>query len=82
MLAARELLSQERAPDGVFCVTDPIACGFIDAARHEFGLCIPENICVIGFDDIEQASWLKPLASDYSPRVRISQGASCLMRAW
>lgn len=56
--AARELLSAESRPDGVFCVTDLIACGFIDAARHEFGLGIPEEISVIGFDDIEQASWL------------------------
>jgi DNA-binding LacI/PurR family transcriptional regulator len=31
-------------PDGVFCVTDLIACGFIDAARHEFGLKIPQDI--------------------------------------
>lgn len=56
--AARELLRTEPRPDGVFCVTDLIACGFIDAARHEFGLHIPEEISVIGFDDIEQASWL------------------------
>lgn len=56
--AARELLRAEPRPDGVFCVTDLIACGFIDAARHEFGLHIPEEISVIGFDDIEQASWL------------------------
>ncbi|MFS2224645.1 LacI family DNA-binding transcriptional regulator [Pantoea sp. B65] len=55
--AARELLAQGLRPDGVFCVTDLIACGFIDAARYEFGLRIPEDICVIGFDDIEQAGW-------------------------
>ncbi|MCW2473220.1 MULTISPECIES: substrate-binding domain-containing protein [unclassified Symbiopectobacterium] len=56
--AARELLNAESRPDGVFCVTDLLACGFIDVARHEFGLRIPEDISVIGFDDIEQASWL------------------------
>ncbi|MFM2480308.1 substrate-binding domain-containing protein [Celerinatantimonas sp. YJH-8] len=54
---ARELLAGSHRPDGVFCVTDLVACGFIDVARHEFGLAIPRDLCVIGFDDIEQASW-------------------------
>lgn len=56
--AARELLADNNRPDGVFCVTDLIACGFIDVARHEFGFRIPEDICIIGFDDIEQAGWV------------------------
>jgi len=56
--AARELLAGRNRPDGVFCVTDLVACGFIDVARHEFGLRIPDDICVIGFDNIEQAGWV------------------------
>jgi len=55
--AARRLFSRSNAPDGVFCVTDLLALGFMDAARHEFGLAIPKDLCVIGFDDIEQAGW-------------------------
>ncbi|SDG88738.1 substrate-binding domain-containing protein [Pelagibacterium luteolum] len=55
--AARAVLSKSDRPDGVFCVTDLLACGFMDVARNEFGLTIPEEICVVGFDDIEQASW-------------------------
>ncbi len=58
VLAARQLLAGRQRPDGVFCVTDLIACGFMDVARHEFGLRIPEDLCVVGFDDIEQASWV------------------------
>jgi DNA-binding LacI/PurR family transcriptional regulator len=54
---ARALLSGPDRPDAAFCVTDLIACGFMDAARHEFGLGIPKDLCVIGFDDIEQADW-------------------------
>ena len=55
--SARRLFGRSQAPDGVFCVTDLLALGFMDAARHEFGLRIPEDLCVIGFDDIEQAGW-------------------------
>ena len=55
--AARRLFSRSDAPDGVFCVTDLLALGFMDAARHEFGLEIPRDLCVVGFDDIEQANW-------------------------
>lgn len=55
--AARLVLSRANRPDGVFCVTDLIACGFMDVARHEFGLAIPDELCVVGFDDIEQAGW-------------------------
>lgn len=55
---ARQILASRKRPDGVFCVTDLIACGFMDAARQEFQLKIPQDICVIGFDNIEQSSWL------------------------
>ena len=55
--AARRLFSRSNSPDGVFCVTDLLALGFMDAARHEFGLDVPRDLCVVGFDDIEQANW-------------------------
>jgi DNA-binding LacI/PurR family transcriptional regulator len=55
--AGRLLLSGSAPPDAAFCVTDLLACGFMDAARREFGLRIPDDLCVIGFDDIEQAGW-------------------------
>jgi len=55
--AARALLSRGERPDAAFCVTDLLACGFMDAARHEFRMNVPEDICVIGFDDIDQAGW-------------------------
>ena len=55
--AARQLLSRAERPDAAFCVTDLLALGFMDAARNEFGISIPRELCVMGFDDIEQASW-------------------------
>lgn len=44
-------------PDGVFCINDLMACGCIDTARREFGLRLPEDLCILGFDDIAQAAW-------------------------
>jgi DNA-binding LacI/PurR family transcriptional regulator len=38
-------------------LTDLLALGFMDAASHEFGISVPDDLCVIGFDDIEQAGW-------------------------
>ena len=54
---ARRLLTREERPDGVFCATDLLACGFMDTARREFSVVIPEQLCVAGFDNIEQAAW-------------------------
>lgn len=55
--AARRLFGRSLAPDGVFCVTDLLALGFMDGAREEFRVNIPDDLCVIGFDDIAQADW-------------------------
>jgi DNA-binding LacI/PurR family transcriptional regulator len=54
---AQRMLTRAERPDAVFCATDLLACGFMDAARHQFGIRIPEQLCIAGFDDIEQASW-------------------------
>lgn len=55
--AGRRAFGRSNSPDGVFCVTDLLALGFMDAAQHEFGIHIPDDLCVVGFDDIEQAGW-------------------------
>src|SRR5438093_902576 len=43
--------------DGVFCVTDLLALGFLDGARAKFRRRVPDDLSVIGFDDIPQAGW-------------------------
>jgi DNA-binding LacI/PurR family transcriptional regulator len=66
---ARALLAGADRPDAAFCVTDLIACGFMDCARHEFGIAIPEELCVIGFDDIDQAGWASYRLTTFAPPV-------------
>lgn len=54
--AAMRLLSLPHPPDGIFCVNDVLALGAIDGARA-LGARIPEDVWVVGYDDIELASW-------------------------
>lgn len=54
----RQLFSKKQQPDAVFCATDNLAMAVMDVARTEFNLQIPQDLKVIGFDDIPQAKWL------------------------
>ena len=44
-------------PDAVFFANDIMAVGGMDAFRHECGMRVPEDIAVVGFDDIPMANW-------------------------
>ena len=44
-------------PDAVFVGGDHMAFAVIDTLRHELGLRVPEDISVVGFDDVPLASW-------------------------
>lgn len=54
--AGCDLLRDKRI-DGAFCVTDLLALGFLDAARIEMQRRVPQDVSVVGFDDIPQAGW-------------------------
>ncbi|MCX8998279.1 LacI family DNA-binding transcriptional regulator [Rhizobiaceae bacterium BDR2-2] len=56
--AARLLFGGAGHPDAVFCVNDQIAFGLMDFIRCERGLAVPEDVAVIGFDDVPEAAWL------------------------
>lgn len=55
--AAIELLGRPDRPDAIFCVSDLMALGAMDAARRVYGLRIPEDLSIVGFDNIPMASW-------------------------
>lgn len=54
--AALELIRAPSPPDAIFAVNDIVACGAIDALRGE-GIAVPDDISVVGFDDVPLASW-------------------------
>jgi len=56
--AGRALFSNSVRPDAVYCANDQIAFGLMDYVRQEVKLRIPEDVAIIGFDDVPDASWL------------------------
>lgn len=56
-LAARQMLGAGAIPDAVFCANDLMAVGFIETARSEFGLNVPEDLMVAGFDNLDCTAW-------------------------
>jgi DNA-binding LacI/PurR family transcriptional regulator len=54
--AAKELLGRKQPPQAIFCANDIMAIGAIDAART-LGLSVPDDVSIIGFDDIAMAEW-------------------------
>ncbi|WP_046214533.1 LacI family DNA-binding transcriptional regulator [Paenibacillus wulumuqiensis] len=57
--AIKLMLAQGNLPEAVFFANDEMALGGI-TALYEAGLRVPEDISVIGFDDIVQARFLNP----------------------
>jgi DNA-binding LacI/PurR family transcriptional regulator len=55
--ALRLLRGKRRLPDAIFFANDIMAIGGLDAIRGELGLRVPEDISVVGFDDIQMAGW-------------------------
>lgn len=44
-------------PTAVICGNDTMAIGVIDEARHNFGLRVPEDLSVVGFDGVNAVYW-------------------------
>lgn len=55
--AARTLLSRGVEFDGIFAANDDMAIGAVETLL-EAGISIPQQVCVIGFDDIELARFI------------------------
>jgi len=56
--AADLFMAQDVQVDAIFCTTDLLALGFLDGMRVKYGRRIPQDLQILGYDDIEQAGWL------------------------
>ncbi|MDQ1289255.1 MAG: LacI family transcriptional regulator [Actinomycetota bacterium] len=55
----KALLTGERPPTAVFVASDQMALGLYEAAR-QLGLRIPDDVSVVGFDDLPEGRWASP----------------------
>ena len=63
---ARSMLRLPDPPTAIFAANDLMALGIYQAAR-EARLHIPEDLSVVGFDDLPVAGWVRSAADDDSP---------------
>ncbi len=75
-----ELLARTRDFTAIFCFNDISAMGVIRAI-HDAGLRVPEDISVVGFDDIMSAAYQKPSITTVRQPLREmgSEGARMLL---
>lgn len=77
--AMGELLSRRPCPTALFCSNDEMAIGAINAAKRA-GLRVPDDISVVGFDDIEfAAAYDPPLTTVRQPRRALGRTAASLL---
>jgi DNA-binding LacI/PurR family transcriptional regulator len=67
--AMHRLLSLPEPPDAVFCFNDLLALGALRALR-DHGLTAPDDVAVIGIDDIEEGRYSTPSLSTVAPDKR------------
>jgi len=77
--AASRLLARRPTPTAVFCFNDEMALGVLDTARRR-GIRVPEDLSVVGFDDIRFARYMDPpLTTITQPMREIGEGCVRLL---
>jgi DNA-binding LacI/PurR family transcriptional regulator len=55
--AARTLMARADAPDAIFVGNDHMALAVMDVLRFDLGVSVPDDVSIIGYDDVAQAAW-------------------------
>lgn len=78
--AVQSLLCQNPRPTAIFAFSDFVAFGVMKAIR-EAGLKVPDDISVVGYDDIQFAACLEtPLTTVHVPKERLGIEAARVLR--
>ncbi|MCC4783352.1 MULTISPECIES: DNA-binding transcriptional regulator CytR [Vibrio] len=77
--AVRQLLALPEQPTAIFCHNDAMAIGAIQEAK-KLGLRVPQDLSIVGFDDIQFAQYCDPpLTTISQPRYEIGRQAMLMM---
>ncbi len=55
--ATRKLMLQTEPPDAIFVGNDHMAFAVMDTLRSGLGLRVPDDVAVVGYDDVPLAAW-------------------------
>jgi LacI family transcriptional regulator len=79
-LSAVDDVSARQTPSAIFCANDLLAIGVIHGLRRR-GLRVPDDVAVVGYDDVELASMTDPpLTTVHQPSYELGATAYELLR--
>ncbi len=77
--AMKNLLEMKSKPTAVFCINDLVAIGALDAVQDQ-GAEVPGNMSIVGFDDIYEASAVRPrLTTVAQPKRELGREAARML---
>ncbi len=68
--AVQSLVDAGTDVDALFCFNDLLALGAIEALRRH-GRCVPDDVAVVGFDDIDEGRHTEPDLTSVAPDLRV-----------
>lgn len=79
--ALRTLMTMtDRKLDAMICANDLMAIGAIDCARTHFGINVPHDLSIVGFDGVAPAAWLSyRLTTIRQPVRRMTEAAVAML---
>lgn len=78
-----DLIQAQQVPSAIFAASDPIAIGAL-RALHQNGMKVPQDVSIIGFDNIDTANYTSPpLTTIFAPTFDMGyMGARMLFDAF
>lgn len=77
--ATLKLIAQDKLPEAIFCISDRVAIGVMQALKEK-GIPCPDRVALMGFTETEMARFLDPpLTSVEQPTYEIGKTAARLL---
>ena len=74
------LMKKAHPPSAIFCANDLMAIGAIDCARVTYGIDVPSQLSIVGFDGVAPAMWASyRLSTVRQPVRRMTEAAVSML---